>query len=202
MRIGAIGHQRIGGLQHSGGDIGVQVQAGDNGDARAHDSAQRRQQPAFTVIVVAAHHGPMQVQIDGVEVPVVGGGDDQAGDALKRVLFDMRRRRGPGPQDRDQVMTAHGADEAADGNVDIAHRQHVGAMRHGRESAAPHEVVIACGGGRESVGFVLKARNQDAHAAKLACWPCQASLARPVIGPATGGPVAGRPNQFQSRSTL
>ena len=45
--------------------------------------------------------------------------------------------------------------------------------------AAPHEIVIACGGGCEGVGFVLKARNQDAHPAKLARWPCQASLARP-----------------------
>ena len=168
MRIGAIGHQRIGGLQHSGGDIGVQVQAGDDGDARAHDSAQRRQQPAFTVIVVAAHHGAVQVQIDGVEVPVVGSGDDLAGNALERVLFDMRRRRGAGPQDRDQVMTAHGADETADRNVDIAHRQHVGAMRHGGKCTTPHEVVIACRCGREGIGFVLEARDQDAHAPRLA----------------------------------
>ena len=62
VRIGAEGGQAVGLAQHLGGDVGVQVQAGDDGHGRADGLAHARQQLAFAVVQVLGDHGAVQVR--------------------------------------------------------------------------------------------------------------------------------------------
>ncbi len=69
VRIGAVGDQRVGVLQHLLRDVGMQVQAGHDRNVGADHGAHPRQQLAFTIVEVLRHHGSVQIQIDGVDFP-------------------------------------------------------------------------------------------------------------------------------------
>ena len=72
MRIGAIGDQRVGMLDHLGRDIGVQVEADDQWQVLADHPAHASQNFAFAVVEMFGHHRAMQVEIDRVEPPSTG----------------------------------------------------------------------------------------------------------------------------------
>ncbi len=168
VRIGAVGDQRIGALQHALRDVGMQVQAGDDRHVRAHRRTQPGQQFAFAVVVLVGHHRAVQVQIDRVGPLCARGVHDLAGDALERIGGHMRRRAGAGPDHRQQFRLVAGqfadrADEAARRDIDVAQRQHVGAAHHRGKALAADKVVVVGLGRREGIGFVLETGEKNAH---------------------------------------
>ena len=54
-------------LDHRLRHVGVEVQAGDDGDLGPDDLAHARQQVAFAVVEMFGDHRAMQVEIDAVE---------------------------------------------------------------------------------------------------------------------------------------
>ena len=67
MRIGAVGDERVGALEHRARHVGVQVEARHDRDARPHRLADAAQQLALAVVVGLDHHGSVQVEIDAVD---------------------------------------------------------------------------------------------------------------------------------------
>jgi hypothetical protein len=67
VRVGAVGHQRVGLAQHAVRDVGVQVQAGDDGQVGADQRAQPAEQLAFAVVGMLGHRGAVQVEVDAVQ---------------------------------------------------------------------------------------------------------------------------------------
>ena len=67
VRIGAIGNESVAMRDHRLRHVGMQVEAGDNGNARAHQAAHARQKLAFAVVEVLGHHRAVQVEIDSVD---------------------------------------------------------------------------------------------------------------------------------------
>ena len=69
MRIGAIGDQRVGMLNHFGRHVGVQIEAGHQRHLLADHLAHAAQDFAFAVVEMFGHHRAMQIEIDGIERP-------------------------------------------------------------------------------------------------------------------------------------
>ena len=67
MRIGAIGDQRVGMLDHFRRDIGVQVEADHQRQVLADHLAHAREDFAFAVVEMLGDHRAVQIEIDGVE---------------------------------------------------------------------------------------------------------------------------------------
>ena len=165
MRIGAVGDQCVGMLDHLRRHIGVQIEADHQRQILADHLAHPRQNFAFAVVEMFGHHGAVQIEIDGVERP---GGfdavDHHLDDALIGILGDMRRRTGAAGDRRNQLpaIGLRRFDESGQSHIDTAHHlEHVGAQRHRRPAAAMHEIGIGRLGRRESVGFVQEAANGD-----------------------------------------
>ena len=93
-----------------------------------------------------AIHGAVQIQIDRIRFMLRCGRNDLAGNALEGVPGDMGGRGGAGPEHRQQFGAfGHRANKAAHGDVDVPHRQDIGAPDQSGKGAAPHKIVI--GGG-------------------------------------------------------
>ena len=60
-------HQRVGGLDHGGSEVAVEVELGAHGDARPDDLAHLRQQVALAVVAAFGDHGAVQRQRHRVE---------------------------------------------------------------------------------------------------------------------------------------
>ena len=67
MRIGAIGDEEIGHLDHSRRDIAVEIEARDEGNAGTENRSHPRQKLALAVVEMLGHHRPMEIEIDRVD---------------------------------------------------------------------------------------------------------------------------------------
>ena len=67
MRIGAVGDQRVGMLDHFRRHIGVQIEADHQRQILADHLPHAAQDFAFAVVEMFRDHGAVQVEIDGVE---------------------------------------------------------------------------------------------------------------------------------------
>lgn len=67
MRIGFVPHENIRHFNHSVRDVRMQVKTCSNGDIRAHDLANLRQNRAFGVFFFAADHGAVQRQKNAIQ---------------------------------------------------------------------------------------------------------------------------------------
>ena len=100
VRIGAIGDEAVGMLDHRARDVGVQVEARDDGNAGADDLAHAREQLALAVVEMLGDHRAVQVEVDAVDRPGLRSrASHLADDALVRVRGDVRRRRGRAPRE-------------------------------------------------------------------------------------------------------
>ena len=179
VRVGAVGHQRVGLAQHALGHVGVQVQADDDGRLRADQGAQAADQFALAVEGVLGHGRAMQVEVDRVQAagrgqcgPGVVG--DAGRDAFEGVLRDIGRGNCPGPaagQQRPALGLAE-FDEAADRDVDAGQRRlHRRAADEGREGVAAVEGGPVGPARRKGVGLVLVAGDEDAgHGGRVGGW--------------------------------
>ena len=68
MRIGAVADEGIEIIRGGIGDVGMQVEARDDGNGRPDDAAHHRQQRAFGVVVLRGEAGAVQHAIDAVEL--------------------------------------------------------------------------------------------------------------------------------------
>ncbi|MNQ71465.1 hypothetical protein D3C85_861330 [compost metagenome] len=165
MRIGPERDQAVGFPQHLTGDVGVQIQAGDDRHVRPRDLAHAGKQFALAIVQVFGDHRAVQVQIDGVVAAGPRRVEDFAGDALVGVAGHVGRRAGARPDYRVNGMALfhHGVDEASGRDVDLAQRQHVLAAHHGGKALAADEVLVARLGRGEGVGFMLETSDQNMH---------------------------------------
>ena len=88
--IGPVGDQRVRRGDHVRGDVGVKVEAGDEGN-RADGFADAREQRALAVFEMFADHRAMEIEIQGVEG--ARGGDvveQHRDDALEGVALSTR----------------------------------------------------------------------------------------------------------------
>jgi hypothetical protein len=115
VRVGAKAGERIGQCEHLLGDVGMKVQAGDDGHRIAHHTAQAGQQFAFAIIDMFCHGGAVQIEINRVGLLIGRCLHNDAGDAFKRVLRDVRGRRRADPQAGQQrpAECARGRNETA-----------------------------------------------------------------------------------------
>jgi hypothetical protein len=116
MRVAAEGRERARVAQHARGDVGLQVQAGDDGHRQPDDGAQPLERLAFAVVDMFRDRRAVQVEVDGVKALALRVLEQRAGDALVGVARDMRRRRRRGVDRRQQRPAAllGVADEAAE----------------------------------------------------------------------------------------
>ena len=87
MGIGPIGRERRRQLDHRRGDIGVEIEAGDDRQIRSHQTPQTPQQLALAIGQMGRDHGAMEVEIERIDG--TGGGEalqQLAGDALIGLL--------------------------------------------------------------------------------------------------------------------
>ena len=165
MRIGAIGHQRIGHRHHPRRDIAVQVEADDERNLRADRSAHAPQQLAFAVIVMLGDHGAVQVEIDAVQRQRRGDALHQfPGDGLESLGRDMGggARRAPERRHELPVPPTSGVDEAGSADIHALHRREDRfAARQRRPAATLQERLHSGHAGREGVGFVKKPTECD-----------------------------------------
>ncbi|MGY4307689.1 hypothetical protein ACVIJ6_004932 [Bradyrhizobium sp. USDA 4369] len=121
---------------------------------------------ALAIIEMLAHHGAVQIEIDAVER---AGGldavDHRCGDALERLLGDMRRgagRAGDGGNDV-PAIGVRDRDETGLAGIDAAHgREHAGCIVDRGTAAAMHEGVVISLGRCKCIGLVQEAANRDA----------------------------------------
>ncbi|MGY4596467.1 hypothetical protein ACVWXL_004213 [Bradyrhizobium sp. GM22.5] len=165
MGIGAVGDQRVRMLNHFGGDVGVEIEAGDQRNVLADDAAHARENLAFAVVEMFRDHRAVQIEIDGVDR---AGGcnaiDHDLHDALEGVLGDMRRRARAAGNRRNEfpAMGLGAVDETGEADIDAAHPlQHVGTLRHRRPAAAVLEVRERRLRRSEGVGLVQEAADGD-----------------------------------------
>src|SRR6185503_15052444 len=84
VRIGAVGDQGVGALDHRVGDVGVEVKAGDDRNAWAHRCAYATQKLALAVVVGLHHHGAVKVEVDAIHGQgLLQAGDELAGDSFE-----------------------------------------------------------------------------------------------------------------------
>ena len=67
VRIGAVGDQRVGALEHRARHVRVQVEARDDRHARADGLAHAAQDLALAVVVGLHHHRAVQVEVDAID---------------------------------------------------------------------------------------------------------------------------------------
>ena len=93
VRVSAVSHQAVGHLQHARSDVGVQVQAGNDGHAGADHGADARDQFAFAVVGVFSHGCAVQVEVHAVQALHHGRShvfQNGAANALKSILRHIR----------------------------------------------------------------------------------------------------------------
>jgi hypothetical protein len=176
VRIGAVGRHRIGQIEHLLRHVGMQVEAGDDRQARPDQRAQPRQQLTLCIVDVFGHRGAMEVEVDGVQSRpgqcAARRLDDGAHDAFEGLARHLGRGRGAGPAGGQKLPAAcpRLGDEAA--------RRQAGAgeaLQHRRPFRIGGEAVAALKGGpvgtcrSEGVGFVLEAGDQDIHRFIVSC---------------------------------
>ena len=191
VRVGPVGDQCIGRRQHLLRDVGMQVEAGNDRDPRPGQRANPRQQLALGVVEMVGDRGAVQVEVDRVEGAAferaLHVADDHAGEALERVLGDLRRRRRPGPARRHEAPAALARrfDEAADRDVVADHRlDHRVAFDEGREGLAAVERGPVGARRREGVGLVQEAADQHAlHRISIGAHAIAASVSAPAAWP-------------------
>ena len=125
MRIGAKRNQRRGIADNRRRDVGVKIEADDEGQVGADDAAHPAQQLAFAVLEMVAHHGAVQVEINPVER--LGGGEvfkQEGSDALEGLFGDLGGGHGGTPGERYQLGARglRALDEADNRQVDSRHR--------------------------------------------------------------------------------
>ncbi len=104
VRIGAIGDQRVGMLDHFRCHIGMQVEADHERQVVADHLADTRDNFAFAVVEMLGHHRPVQIEINAIDrAGVPDAVDDDLGDALIRILGDVCRRARGTPDGRHQL---------------------------------------------------------------------------------------------------
>ena len=161
MRIGAVGDERVGALDHQPGDVAVEVEARDERHVRPDRGAHAPEHLAFAVIEAFADHGAVQVEINPVERQRGRDARDQiVSDRLERLCRDMGRGAGCAPQRRQQGPAGSLArlDEARCADIDVVHAgEDVLAPRQRRPAAALDEGVHAGLARREGVGLVQEA---------------------------------------------
>jgi hypothetical protein len=166
VRIGAVRAHRAGMLQHAAGDVGVQVEAGQQRHRGPDRRAQPLQQFAFGIVDMLGHRSAVQVEVDRVEAAAPRVADDVLGDALEGLAGDMRRRAGAGPgrgYERPAALPRC-ADEAAHRQAGAAQPiEHRRAAAEGREGRAAFEGGPVGPARGEGVGLVLEAGDEDAH---------------------------------------
>ena len=165
VRIGAIGDQRVGMFDHVGRNIGVQVETHNEGQIVADRAAHARENFAFAVVEMLCDHGAVQIEIDGIERPSRPDAvDHDLDDTLERIPGYMCGRAGAARDGRHH-LPAIGfrlCDKTRQADIDIAHGpEHFGALRHGRPTAAMHEVIIGRLRRRKGVGLVQEAADGD-----------------------------------------
>ena len=165
MRIGAIGDQRVGMLDHPRCDVGVQIDADHQRQVGADHLADARQDLAFAIVEMFGDHRAVQVEIYRVELSGrLDTVDHDFDDALERILGDMRRWARAAGDGGDQ-LPAFGVglfDEAGEADIDATHHlEDVGADRHRRPPTAMHERLPGRLGGRKGVGLVQEATDGD-----------------------------------------
>ncbi len=168
MRVGPIDIQYIRVSDHGLGQIGMQVQTDRDGDLVAQGRPDAAQQLALAILEMLADHCAVEIQID----PVQGSGrrrraqvfQQHRGNALKRILGDMGRRRRGGPAQRDDIRpgipqgferTGHRDMHAVDGC------QHCFAPGKAGPAARPFERAEICLHRGECIGLMLKSANRD-----------------------------------------
>ena len=183
VRVGAVGDQAVGVLHHLRRDVGMIVEADGDGHARAHGGAHAAQQLALAVLERLAHHGAVQVEIDGVDRHRRRQPPDQlARDPLVGIGRDEPAGAAAGPQQRhDVVAGAHVAQEARQREAGVAEPfDHVRAAHQRRAVAVAGEVGEVRPLGDEAVGFMMEPADRDArHGVALA--RCSRILPLPIV---------------------
>ena len=105
VRVGAVGHQGVGALEHGARQVAVQIEARRDRHARPDQLAHPAQDLAFAVVVLFGHHRAVQVEVNAVHrqrgLQVL---EQAAEDALEGVVGDLRRGAGRGPGGADQAV--------------------------------------------------------------------------------------------------
>ena len=175
MRVGAVGDHGIRMLDHGLGDVGVQVEGGDDREVRCQ-LADPAEQLALAVLQMLGDHGTVQVEKERIERAGTGEVVEQHADqAFVGVAGHRPGGAGIGPGQRHQLVAWGGClDEARDGEVDPGR---VGedrlAPRERRPAVGLLEALEGGGLGGEAVGLVMQPADAD---------PCH-RLTSPRAGP-------------------
>ena len=161
MGVGAVGDQRRGVGRHAVGDVGVQVQGGDDRQVGPDPFADRFEQGALGIVVHLGDHGAVQFQEHPGAVRCrLDGRQNGTGGRILGFGLDLAagHRRGQGGKDRLPAMGLQRLQEPA--------RFGVGAGCHPRnlvaeKQAAAPEVLEACRPLAKGVGLVRQAADDD-----------------------------------------
>ncbi len=165
MRVGAVADHRARVAHHLRRHVGVVVEAGDDRDPIADESADAAQQFALAVLVMLGHHRAVQVEIDAVDRGLRGEVvEDGAGDPLIGRALDIGGGRRRAPAQRQQVVAfrAQRLDRAGDRDVvAVDGVDQLGAADKAGPRIGPREIVPGRALRRKGVGLVLKPADRD-----------------------------------------
>ena len=171
MGIGLITDQRVAFGQHARANIGMQVKARHQGGVSPDGLSQAGQKLALAIFQVLGDHSTVQVEIDCIHGPRrLQRCQEHGGDALEGVFLDLSGGHSGAPEQRRQAVSG-GIGSFEEPGYRQVHpsnglRQRL-TLRQGGPAIGRFEIGEARFVRSESVGFVQKSANRDAHGTAL-----------------------------------
>ena len=171
VRVGAIGDGGVGEGDHLGGDVGVEVEGGDDGEVGAGGEADAAEKFAVGIGVGFADGGAVEGEEEAVEGAGVSEVDEElGGDAFVGGGGDGAAGDGEGGEEGHHfegrlVFRGRGLEDVEEAAEFVMGVGPAGEQGRSTGEAGVHEVVVGGGDGEEGVGFVEEAGDGDAEGA-------------------------------------